>query len=152
MTHRGSPEKLKFSVARAGARIGEALPRFGNELPVIGVGLEGELQDSEGCRIAQFAVGLWRAERAVILTARANDEFANAALGVGRAVRSLGSKALIIMIMAADNHVCVGFIEGLPEGLHSQIIAMRTAGTEQGLVRSEERRVGKECRSRWSPD
>src|SRR2546425_11628237 len=31
------------------------------------------------------------------------------------------------------------------------IIADRAARSEEGVRRSEERRVGKECRSRWSP-
>ena len=31
-------------------------------------------------------------------------------------------------------------------------IARRVAKTGFNIVRSEERRVGKECRSRWSPD
>ena len=30
-------------------------------------------------------------------------------------------------------------------------LASFTEGYEEGLLRSEERRVGKECRSRWSP-
>src|SRR2546427_11646441 len=124
----GSPGKPKFSVARAGARIGEALPRFGNELPVIDFGLEGELQDTEGCRIAQFAVGLRGAERAVILAARANDEFANATLGVGGAARSLRSEALVIMIVATYTHARVGFVESRPTALPRQIIGMRTTG------------------------
>ena len=101
----GPPGKAETSVARTAAGIGEALPCFGNELPVEGVGPQGELQDAKGCRIAQLAVGLRKAERAVILATGANDEFANAALGVCGAVWSLRSEALIIMIVAADNHV-----------------------------------------------
>ena len=31
------------------------------------------------------------------------------------------------------------------------VCATRSAGKEDNLERSEERRVGKECRSRWSP-
>src|SRR5574337_348091 len=36
---------------------------------------------------------------------------------------------------------------------HSSVLAWRIPGTgdPSGLPRSEERRVGKECRSRWSP-
>ena len=56
-------------------------------------------------RRAYHAVGLRKAEWAVILATGANDEFANAALGVCGAVWSLRSEALIIMIVAADNHV-----------------------------------------------
>src|SRR5207253_10241923 len=54
----GPPGKAETSVARTAAGIGEALPCFGNELPVEGVGPQGELQDAKGCRIAQLAVGL----------------------------------------------------------------------------------------------
>ena len=31
-------------------------------------------------------------------------------------------------------------------------ITWKTAGIDTAFTRSEERRVGKECRSRWSPD
>ena len=34
----------------------------------------------------------------------------------------------------------------------SAIAAMEEVCSKVGLKRSEERRVGKECRSRWSPD
>jgi hypothetical protein len=68
-------------VTGTAAGIGEAFACFGSELPIVGVGLARELQDAEGCRVAQFAVGLWRAERAVILAAGASNEFANAARG-----------------------------------------------------------------------
>src|SRR6266851_6378998 len=129
-------EKLKFSVAGAAAGIGEALPLFGNKLPVVGTRLEGELQYAKGRRIAQFAVGLWRAERAVILAAGANDEFANAAHGIGSATRRLRGEALVIVVVAADNHVGVGFIECLPKGLHGQIISMSAAGTEEQIGRA----------------
>ncbi len=45
-------------MAIATAGVGEALPCFGNELPVVAGGLEGELQDAEGGGIAHFTVGL----------------------------------------------------------------------------------------------
>ena len=41
-------------------------------------------------------------------------------------------------------------IEGLYQGLMAQAAEGATAD-DAGLLRSEERRVGKECRSRWSP-
>ena len=31
------------------------------------------------------------------------------------------------------------------------VITLEVAADDMGLLRSEERRVGKECRSRWSP-
>ena len=36
-------------------------------------------------------------------------------------------------------------------GMNAAIRAVVRAGLAEGTTRSEERRVGKECRSRWSP-
>src|SRR5260370_12806232 len=127
-------ENLKLSVARAAAGLGEALPCFGNELPVISVGLERELQDAEGGGIAQFAIGLWRAERAVILAAGTHDEFADAARGIGRAVWCLWREALVIVIVAGDHDISVGFVESLEERLNGEVVAVGAAGTEERRV------------------
>src|SRR5712664_2208671 len=127
-------EKPKLSVARAAAGIDETLPCFGNELPVISVGLERELQDAEGGGIAQFAIGLWRAERAVILAAGAHNEFADAARGIGRAIGRLRGKTFVIVIMAGDYDIGVGFVKSLEEGLNGEVVAVGAAGTEERLV------------------
>ena len=42
---------------------------------------------------------------------------------------------------AADRHA------GIPD----DTLAVQAAASAPGRIRSEERRVGKECRSRWSP-
>ena len=39
----------------------------------------------------------------------------------------------------------------VPEGWLHQTLRLRLEGVEPAFRRSEERRVGKECRSRWSP-
>src|SRR6266851_5507312 len=127
-------EKPKALVAFAATGIGEALPGFGNELPVVGVGLERELQDAEGSRIARFAIRFWRAEGAVILAAGANDEFADAARGVGRAVGFLRGKTLVIVVVAGDHDIRVGFVERLEERLNSEVVAVGAAGTEERFV------------------
>src|SRR5260370_3330453 len=127
-------EKPRALVAFAATGIGEALPGFGNELPVVGVGLERELQDAKSCRIAQFAVGLWRAERTVILAAGANDKFANAARGICRAIGRLRGKTLVIVIMAGDHDIGVGFVERLEERLNSEVVAVGAAGAKDRLV------------------
>jgi len=121
-------------VASAAAGIGEGLPRFGNELPLVRAGLESELEDTEGSGIAYFTVGLHLAERAMILATRTDDEFTDAALGIGGALWRLGGEALVVVVVAANNDFSVGVVEGLPERLHRQIIAVRTAGTEKRLV------------------
>ena len=42
-------------------------------------------------------------------------------------------------------------IEWNSDGLMLRLIFFRAVSVRSGLTRSEERRVGKECRSRWSP-
>src|SRR6266851_10317071 len=126
-------EKPKALVAFAATGIGEALPGFGNELPVVGVGFERELQDAKSCRIAQFAVGLWRAEGAVILAAGAHNEFADAARGIGRAIGRLRGEALVIVIVAGDHDIGVGFVECLEERLNSEVVAVGATGAKERL-------------------
>ena len=121
-------------MAIATAGIGEALPCLGNELPVVAAGLEGELQDAEGCGIAHFAVGFCFPEGAVILAAGAHDEFANAARGICSAIRRLRGEALVIVIVAGDHDVGVGFVESLEKRLNGEIVAVGATGTEERLV------------------
>src|SRR5229473_2434009 len=132
----------KVLVAFAAAGIGEGLPCFRNELPVVAAGLEGELQDSEGSGITQFAVGLWFDEGAVILAAGANDEFANAARGIGGAIGRLRGEALVIVVVAGDHNIGVGFVERLEERLNGEVVAVGAAGTEERLVPIGERAGG----------
>src|SRR5438132_2217884 len=106
--------KFRTSVAHAAAGIGESLPCFGNELPVVRAGFESELEDAESSGVAYFAIGFHVAEGAMILAIGADDEFANAASGVGSAVGRLRGEALVVVGMTVDNHVGVGAIEGLP--------------------------------------
>src|SRR3712207_9160606 len=42
-------------------------------------------------------------------------------------------------------------VQAMTEQLRSGLVAKAPAVQLEGEVRSEERRVGKECRSRWSP-
>src|SRR6266852_610821 len=127
------PENLK-SVAGAGAGIGEALPCFGDELPVIAVRLERELQNAESCGLANFAVGFWFAEGPVVFAASADDKFANAALRIGGAVWSLRGEALVVVVVSGDDNLGVGIVERLEEWLHGEVVAVGSARTEERLV------------------
>src|ERR1043166_6181089 len=51
------------------------------------------------------------------------------------------------VVAFAQEDVVTGFMEGLEPELHHQTHHL----LERLLTRSEERRVGKECRSRWAP-
>jgi hypothetical protein len=63
----------------------------------------------------------------------ANDEFANAALGIGGAIRRWRGEALVIVVMAADHDIGVGVVERLEKWLNGEVVAMRAAGTEERL-------------------
>ena len=43
-------------------------------------------------------------------------------------------------------------VNAIAQGLHAEHGAVTEDDILMELTRSEERRVGKECRSRWSPD
>ena len=65
------------------------------------------------------------------------------------------SAASVLIFAAALGFLWLGTVP-LTNGLLSQVFGVRYIGTLFGFVflghRSEERRVGKECRSRWSPN
>src|ERR1035441_1787707 len=82
--------------------------------------------------------------------------------GVGRALRpggrfvaEFGGKGNIRRIQAALNETFTQ-IKGTPAGevdpWYYPSVSEYSTLVEQNGLRSEERRVGKECRSRWSPD
>lgn len=121
-------------VAGAAAGIGEGFPFLRNELPVVAAGFQSELQNSKSCCVANLAVGLGSAKGAVIFPAGADDEFANAANRIGRAVGRLGSEALVVVVVASDDYVGVRGVERIPKRFHRQIVAMSAAGTEKGFV------------------
>src|SRR5437868_6639503 len=95
------------SVAGCGAGILEGFACLGDEFPLVAAGQEGQLQHAESFQRADFAVGTNHRERTKVLAAGAYDEFANAVGGIGHAVRSLWSEALVIVIMAVHDDVSV---------------------------------------------
>ena len=60
-----------------------------------------------------------------------------------------------VKAVQSGDWVDYGFGAGFPELLDKALAArmgeVKDVKVRGGLVRSEERRVGKECRSRWSP-
>ena len=54
-------------------------------------------------------------------------------------------------IFGADGMAQMAVNEELLQKMVHEKVAETTASTTENLMRSEERRVGKECRSRWSP-
>jgi len=99
-------------------------------LPVVAARAQRELEHTERGGIADFTVGMRRAERPMILPTGARNEFSDSALRIGGSVRSLRGKTLVVMIVAADDDVRIGVIKRLPDGLDFQIVAVRAAGAE----------------------
>jgi len=110
------------------------LPLFRDELPIVGAGLEGKLQDTEGSGIAQFTVGLRVDEGAVIFAPGADDELANATRRICRGIRSLRGEALVIVVVTADDDLGVVIEECLEKRLDGEVVAMGAAGAEERLV------------------
>src|ERR1043166_236301 len=61
-------------------------------------------------------------------------------------------------VTGANNRIAVGFIGVGTQGFTAHVAQIKAHAAENNVVlaavcdvRSEERRVGKECRSRWSP-
>ena len=55
-------------------------------------------------------------------------------------------------LLASLNHPNIAAIYGLEEADGTPFLALELVEGEDLKERSEERRVGKECRSRWSPE
>lgn len=69
-----------------------------------------------------------------MLATGADDEFAYAAGRICHAIRSLRGEALVIMVVAGNHDIGVGFVKRLEEWFNGQIVAMSTAGAEERLV------------------
>src|SRR2546430_11017328 len=54
-------------------------------------------------------------------------------------------------VSTADHRKAVNLGESLGDGLGAELEALDLENAHWSVPRSEERRVGKECRSRWSP-
>ena len=65
-------------------------------------------------------------------------------------IRTLDLEAVCIQIGVSGNGFAAGQVNTLVNPIDG-VTAVNTTVPTGGLLRSEERRVGKECRSRWSP-
>src|SRR3954453_3957659 len=122
--------------------IAEGFAGLGNKLPVVAGRVQRQLDDAERESIAHLAVGDWCAERVVILAARADNELANAARGVGYAGGILRRETLIIMGVAVDHQLGASIIQRLPDRLHRNGVTM-FAGTKARVVPVSQRAVGR---------
>src|SRR5258708_6313979 len=127
-------ESLQSLVASAGAGICEGFACLRDEFPLVSAGRERQPQDAERLQRVHFAIRANDSERTQILVAGSHNEFPDAAAGIGSAVRILWGEAFVIVIMAVDDYVGVGFVESVPQRFHQQLVAWAAAGTEKRLV------------------
>ena len=70
----------------------------------------------------------------------------------GGALAGRKGKAFLMMIGTSVGIMLLTAVVGLSQGVEKRIEEITAFfGPRSVMVRSEERRVGKECRSRWSP-
>jgi hypothetical protein len=131
---------LLGTLPRAG--IGEALSGFGDEFPIVGGRVQRELEDAESVGVAGFAGAQRNDERAMISSAGADDEFADAVRGVGLAVGVLRSEALVVVIVAGEDERGVRGVQIVPERFRVGIPSIRAARAEERLVPVGQRASG----------
>ena len=85
-----------------------------DELPVIAAGMEGQFQDPIRAGIADLAIRGSGCQRSVVCAASPDDELTHT-LRVGHAGWILIGEALINVVMAIQDHICVGGIEQIPK-------------------------------------
>src|SRR5687768_18187354 len=56
------------------------------------------------------------------------------------------------LLNRSSDLIVIGGIQGDVLATDNNTVGMGDAGIKSAIQRSEERRVGKECRARWSPD
>ena len=99
---------------------------------------------------AQLAVGDRRAQGIGARPPRPDHEFSDAARRVKRAVRGLGRKPFVIMLVRHEYDVCAVLVQRLPVRLSLHLAAVRRAGAEAWEVPICERaarRMGREVSS-----
>src|SRR3712207_9520831 len=73
---------------------------------------------------------------------------------LGRAIYAIGNRERAAYLSGINTNavILIAFaLSGAAAGLAGVLLAGYSTKAYQGMGRSEERRVGKECRSRWSP-
>src|SRR5256885_13254063 len=66
-------------------------------------------------------------------------------------VRAFAGRGLWMIPIVSLFFATMGALENMQEEIIPLVPALLVLGAGLGIDRSEERRVGKECRSRWSP-
>ena len=84
------------------------------EAPVVVIGAKRQLEHPESVVDDDLRVGRIVLDGVVRLVACR--ELANAAVRVGRLVGRLGREPLVEVVVASEDHVRIGLVEGLPEG------------------------------------
>src|SRR5436190_2037337 len=107
------------------------------ELPVIRAVRQRQLEDAviDAPDLAIAYLGdFGDVERVVTASSRAHHELADAAGGIGRAVRRLRGEALVVVLVAGQNHVRASVVQHLPERLHPGVVPVLDPRAEPRVV------------------
>src|SRR5215211_8315372 len=104
--------------------VGKGLTRNGHELPLVTTRMEGQLQYSVGVNVAHLAVGFGRQKRVERVSPGTDDELPYPTFRIRLPFRRLGTEALIVVIVAIQNHVGTTLVKGVPDRSHPGIIAV----------------------------
>src|SRR5213080_2616520 len=105
-----SASLVNHSVARAGAPIRERLAGHGHELPGVVVGVQRELEDTEGVR-DHLAVGMYGHRHRGALAAGAHVDRAEPAQGVEHTVRRHEREPFVLMLLPVQDEIRVRRVE-----------------------------------------
>src|SRR5713101_3013009 len=111
--------------------IAETFSGFRDEFPIVGVGMQRELEDAERVGVADFAVENRDNKWAMTFSAGADDEFADPVLGVGLAAGVLRSEALVVVVVAVEDERGVRGVQIIPERFRVGIPSIRAARAEE---------------------
>ena len=121
----GKRAACRFSVTFIAARISKSLAFIRNKLPVVALRMQREFEHAECISLVSFAVfDDARKDAMCVLAPCTNDELANSVLRISFAVWILLSKALIVVVVAANDNVRAVVVKNVPERLDLNVIAM----------------------------
>ena len=112
------------SVAACAAGVASGGAWDADESPRVGVAAERQLQHAE-CLSVCGAVGLGGSEWVVALAAGADDELHDAVLLVLSAVGGLGLEALVGVVVAGQDELCVGCLQRSPQWADGGVVTVQ---------------------------
>src|SRR6187200_349860 len=115
-------------MALVAALVRKGAARDADELPVVARRMERQLEHTEVLVVAHLAVGLDLREVVEAPAADADDELADAALGVRALLRVLLGEAFVGVVVAGEDEIGAALVERLEDRRHRRVVAVLARG------------------------